>query len=191
MGNDPECSESPYQEPPATMEPGYIALFTLLGVFFFGGISYCFYRRQMQKQKKRYKRMFARRVAQRTGMAGSVSQLPPEKLLAEFQRIDAGLRKSSSHADGFISRDELWEFLSDGKAGEISESDFDALFDVMDPKNRGKVNFVEFAAFMSTCSEEFKDVKIKGSELRSGSALRSSVQRLSALKGDAGLKGQP
>ena len=50
IGNDPECSESPYQEPPATMKPGYIALFTLLGVIFFGGIGYLFHRRQMQKQ---------------------------------------------------------------------------------------------------------------------------------------------
>ena len=81
MGNDPECSESPYQEPPASMKPGYIALFTLLGAFFFGGIGYYFYRRQLQKQKKRYKRMFARRVAQRIVVAGSVSQLPPEALL--------------------------------------------------------------------------------------------------------------
>jgi hypothetical protein len=135
--------------------------------------------------------MFARQVAQRIGVAGSVSQLPPDKLLAEFQRIDAGLRNSTSHADGYISRDELWEFLSDGKAGEISESDFDALFKSMDLKNRGKVNFVEFTAFMSTCGDEFREVKITGRDLRSGSALKSSVQRLSVMKGDAGLQDDP
>ena len=184
MGDDPECNESPYQEPPATMKPGYIALFTLLGVFCLGGIVYYFHRRQMQKQKKRYKRMFARQVAQRIGVAGSVSQLPSEKLLAEFQRIDAGLRNSRSHADGFISRDDLWEFLSDGKAGEISEADFNALFKAIDLKNRGKVNFVEFIAFMSTCSEEFSEVKIKGMGVRNGRALDSAAQRLSVINRD-------
>ena len=107
-----------------------------------------------------------------------MSQLPPEKLLTEFQHID------KAHADGFIPKDELWEFLSSGKVGEISESDFNALFDSMDLKKRGKVNFVAFCAFLGTCSEAFREVKVTQSEVRSGSSLRSSVQRLSVLKGD-------
>jgi hypothetical protein len=61
----------------------------------------------------------------------------------------------------------------------------------MDLKNRGKVNFVEFTAFMSTCGDEFREVKITGRDLRSGSALKSSVQRLSVMKGDAGLQDDP
>jgi len=191
MGNDPECSESPYQEPPASMKPGYIALFTLLGVFFVGGIAYYFHRRKLERQKNRYKRLFARQVAQRIGVAGSVSQLPPEALLAEFKRIDKGLRRSSRHMDGYISKDELWRFLSSGKAGEITESDFNALFDAMDPEKRGKVNFVEFCAFLSTCREEFREVEINESEIRNGTALKQSAKRLSVLKQDAGSQDAP
>jgi Ca2+-binding EF-hand superfamily protein len=82
--------------------------------------------------------------------------LNPTDLLAEFERIDTGLKGGTS--DGFISREELGEFVSSGKAGEMSERDFNLLFDSMDIKGRGKVNFVEFCAFMSSCGKEIQEL---------------------------------
>jgi len=142
------------------MKAGYIALFAILGVALAAAAAYCWHRRQLRKQKKRYKRMFVQQVAQRVDLASSVSQLSPDVLAAEFQRIDKGLRSSSSRQKdgGYITRPELWEFVSSGKAGEISEKDFDALFDAMDVKKRGKVNFVEFCAFFSACGDEVREV---------------------------------
>ena len=40
----------------------------------------------------------------------------------------------------------------------MSEKDFNLLFDSMDVKGRGKVNFVEFCAFMSSCGEEIHEL---------------------------------
>ena len=107
-------------------------------------------------QKKRLRKQFAQQVARRVDLRGSVSQLNPTDLLAEFERIDTGLKGGTS--DGFISREELGEFVSSGKAGEMSERDFNLLFDSMDIKGRGKVNFVEFCAFMSSCGEEIQEL---------------------------------
>jgi len=39
----------------------------------------------------------------------------------------------------------------------MSERDFNLLFDSMDIMGRGKVNFVEFCAFMSSCGKEIQE----------------------------------
>ena len=130
----------------------------------------------IKKQKKRMRKQFAQQVAKRVDLRGSVSQLNPTDLLAEFNRID---KVQGGTSDGFISREELWAFVSSGKAGEISEKDFDLLFDSMDTRNRGKVNFVDFCAFMSTCSEEVHEL---ANEKKGGKEemLRTASMRLSS-----------
>lgn len=191
QGNDPSCTDSIYQEPSASMKPGAIAGFCILALVVVGAIGYSLHRRAIKKQKKRLRKVFARQVAKRVDLRGSVSQLSPEDLAAEFKRIDKGIKEDGS-ADGFISRDELWDFVSSGKAGEISEKDFDALFDAMDTKGRGKVNFVEFAAFMSTCSDEVREIVAEEQAKGGGSSggrgntsdarLHAASMRLSTLK---------
>ena len=192
QANDPSCTESTYQEPSASMKPGAIAGFCILGLVFAGVIGYVLHKRAIKRQKKRLRKVFAQQVAKRVDLRGSVSQLNPEDLAAEFKRIDTGIKEGGS-ADGFISKAELWEFVGTGKAGEISQKDFDALFDAMDTKGRGKVNFVEFAAFMSTCSDEVREI-VADEKARSGGAggrgstgssaarLHSASMRLSTLK---------
>jgi len=190
QGNDPSCTESIYQEPAASMKSGAIAGFCILALVVVGAIGYAIHRRAIKKQKKRLRKVFAHQVAKRVDLRGSVSQLNPEDLAAEFKRIDKGIKEGGS-ADGFISKDELWEFVGTGKAGEISERDFDALFDAMDTKGRGKVNFVEFAAFMSTCSDEVREIVAEEQAKRGGTGgrgsssdvrLRAASMRLSTLK---------
>ena len=105
---------------------------------------------------KRLRKQFAQQVARRVDLRAYVSKLNPTDLLAEFERIDTGVKGGTS--DGFISREELWEFVSSGKAEEMSERDFNLVFDSMDIKGRGKVNFVEFCAFMSSCGEEILEL---------------------------------
>ena len=156
-GTDPSCTRSPFQEPSPGMKPGAIAGFCILGLAIVAAVAYVLHVRSVKRQKKRLRKVFALQVAKRVDLRGSVSQLNPADLAAEFKRIDKGIKEDGS-ADGFISRDELWDFVSTGKAGEISEKDFNTLFDTMDAKGRGKVNFVEFCAFMSSCSEEVREV---------------------------------
>jgi hypothetical protein len=105
---------------------------------------------------KRLRKQFAQQVARRVDLRAYVSKLNPTDLLAEFERIDTGVKGGTS--DGFISREELWEFVSSGKAEEMSERDFNLVFDSMDIKGRGKVNFVEFCAFMSSCGEVIQEL---------------------------------
>ena len=105
---------------------------------------------------KHLRKQFAQQVARHVDLRAYVSQLNPTDLLAEFERIDTGVKGGTS--GGFISREELWEFVSSGKAEEMSERDFNLVFDSMDIKGRGKVNFVEFCAFMSSCGEVIQEL---------------------------------
>ena len=101
-------------------------------------------------------KQFAQQVARRVALRASVSQLNPMDLLAESERIDTGVKGGTS--EGSISREELWEFVSSVKAGEMSERNFNLLFDSMDIKGRGNVNFVELCAFMSSCGKEIQEL---------------------------------
>ena len=83
------------------------------------------------------------------GHEGSTLQLEPEDLADEFRRID-------SSNDGNIQREELWDFVSSGKAGVMNRRDFNALFRSMDVDGNGSVNFMEFCSFMSTCGKNYR-----------------------------------
>jgi hypothetical protein len=184
-GVDPSCTASPYQNPPVSMKPGPIAGFTILAIFVVAIIGYFFHRRSVKSQKKRLRKQFAQQIAKRVDLRGSISQLTPTDLLAEFKRIDQSVKGGTS--DGFISREELWEFVSSGKAGEMSEKDFNLLFDSMDIKGRGKVNFVEFCAFMSSCGEEIHELAKEEKEGYSrDEKLDAASRRISTRKLDGG-----
>lgn len=176
-GIDPSCTTSPYQDPPRSMKPGAIAGFTIAAIVVVAIIGLFLHHRAIKKQKKRMRKQFAQQVAKRVDLHGSVSQLNPTDLLAEFNRID---KLQGGTSDGFISREELWTFVSSGKAGEISEKDFDLLFDSMDTRNRGKVNFVDFCAFMSTCSEEVHELANEKGGKNKQEMLRTASMRLSS-----------
>lgn len=183
-GVDPSCTDSPYQNPPLSMKPGAIAGFTILAVIVVAIIGYFLHRQSVKSQKKHLRMQFARQVAKRVDLRGSVSQLNPSDLLDEFKRIDKSIAGGTS--DGFISREELWKFVFSGKAGEMSEKDFNLLFDSMDVKGRGRVNFVEFCAFMSSCGDEVHELakeKKKGhsrDERLSAASNRISMRKLDA-----------
>jgi hypothetical protein len=182
QGIDPSCTESPYQNPPASMKPGAIAGFTILAIVVVAIMGYVFHRQSVKRQNKRLRKQFAQQVAKRVDLRGSVSQLNPTDLLAEFKRID---QIQGGSSDGFISREELWQFVSSGKAGEMSEKDFTLLFDSMDIKGRGKVNFVEFCAFMSSCGEEVHELAMEKEENEGYSReekLYAASRRLSSRK---------
>ena len=182
IGKDPACSDSLYQEPAATMKPGYIALFVILGIGVLIAAFYAVYRKAISDKEKKMRRLFVQKVAKRVDLKGSVSQLPPIQLVEEFKRIDQGLRTSGTNGDGFISRQEMWDFISSGKAGEMSESDFDTLYNAMDIDGDGKVNFVEFCAFFTSCGDEVKAFNGDGAGASNEAILREASMRISTLK---------
>ena len=139
---DPECSVSPYQEPSASMLPGPIAGFVLGGIAILLTCFYFIHRYLHKRQAKRYKTVFAKRIAETIQVNKSIRSMGPEELAEEFKRVDL-----QTH-DGLITKDDLWEFISSGKAGEISKGDFNALFAAIDADGDGQVDFLAFCSFM-------------------------------------------
>jgi hypothetical protein len=149
---DPACSESPYQEPDAEVKAGPIVGFVLLGVAILSILAYLWHRHQIAIIMKSNRLQFARRIAETIRFESSHRQLTPDALAEEFKRID-------KEGNGVISKDALWSFLSTGKAGNIEESAFNALFAAMDLNGSGAVDFLEFCAFMGQCHDDFEKVK--------------------------------
>jgi Ca2+-binding EF-hand superfamily protein len=147
---DPECSESPYQEPDASVKGGAIAGFTVAGIVLLIAGLYALHVMKSRQQKQRYKTKFAKRIAANIDRTKSMRQLTPEALGREFKKID------SENPGGNITKEGLWKFLSTGKAGDISQSDFNSLFAAIDLDNNGTVDFLEFCTFMGQCSDEYR-----------------------------------
>uniref|UniRef100_A0A7S3Q5T8 EF-hand domain-containing protein n=1 Tax=Chaetoceros debilis TaxID=122233 RepID=A0A7S3Q5T8_9STRA len=148
---DPKCTVSKYLEPDATVKAGPIvgivsAVFAVLLA-----VLYLVHRRAMEKQKERLKNMFAKHVVQslKIGIGASGDFFSMEALQEEFKRIDVG----EEGGDGVISKAELRAFMTSGKMGKVTDSDFDTLFGIIDADGSGEVDFIEFATFMG----EIKD----------------------------------
>jgi len=156
--NDPECSVSPYQEPNGKLRPVFVAgicifaaLLLVLGLFLA-------HRWVLARQQKRFRVTFATRVAETISLRPSRRTLTPEMLGKEFAKIDKNLSEEGA-GTGYITREALWEFVSSGKAGEMNEHDFNALFASLDVDHNGKVDFLEFCNFLSSCGSEFNEAR--------------------------------
>lgn len=86
-----------------------------------------------QQQTQRYHNVFERGVVQTIKIKTRAKQLSPELLKAQFATIDGD-------TSGDISKDELWKFLSNVKAGTINESGFNALLVVIDINDSGTID---------------------------------------------------
>jgi Ca2+-binding EF-hand superfamily protein len=130
---------SPYKEVDGSAESGAFAGFTVSGIVVLIAILYGLHIWRTNQQARRYKSKFAERNADTIDLRASMWQLPPEALASEFKRID------SETQDGSISKEALWNFMSTGQSGELSESDFHALFAAIDLSLTGTVDFLEFS----------------------------------------------
>lgn len=174
------CSESPYQEPKAKVKADVIAGLVVGAAAILIGIIVAHFMWRLKEQQKRMKLKFAARIAETIELGASMDMiLSPDALKAEFERIDAGHVK-----DGKISKDELWEFMSGGSVGTITENDFEALFRAIDLDKSGSVDFLEFCHFLTLCGKDFdravSDVQNKspkkGKDTRMNSLSRSLVE---------------
>merc|ERR1712137_521386 len=82
-----------------------------------------------------------------------MDSLTEEQLADEFKRIDSG-------GDGYIQKEEMKEFMMSGKAGKLSESDFNAMWTALDFDHSGKVDFIEFCTFLSHCGSEYDELTV-------------------------------
>ena len=178
---DPSCSVSVYQEPAASLNGFGITLasFLVLSFIVFGG--HLLKRHIAAKQLKRCRSHFAKVIAERIGHTGHLSQLGPKELEEEFKRIDIGLKKN----DGMIQKDELWTWISSGKAGIMKKEDFDALFNSMDMNGDEEVSFIEFCGFMARCGSEYdKEAETLLARPAKGDQIRGITRMVSMKKVD-------
>ena len=147
---DPSCSVSRYQEPPGSMRVDVLTGLVITAVIFFVGSFYLLHRYRLRQQEIRFRTNFAKRVADAIEVSESFYALDASKLLEEFQSINP-------NGDGLVLKERMKEFMQSGKVGYISESDFGALWAVMDMDNSGSVDFLEFCAFLAQCEHLLKD----------------------------------
>lgn len=152
---DPKCTISKYQEPEATIKAGPIvgivcAVFAVLLV-----ALYLIHRSAMARQKERLKDVFAKHVVQSLGIGKGASAdfFTMEGLQREFNQIDVG----EEGGDGKISKKELHAFMTSGKMGDVSDSDFNTLFGIIDSDGNGEVDFIEFASFMGDIKSNIEE----------------------------------
>ncbi|CAJ1931231.1 unnamed protein product [Cylindrotheca closterium] len=149
---DPECAVSPYSEPEASVLAGPVVGVVLAVTVLIFLALFTLHRRQMNQKEAIVRTMFASRIAEgiklHGGNDGSSSCLSPDELLAEFHKID-------QDKGGSIDKEELWAFLNSGTTvGNMSRTDFDLLFSVIDFDQSGSVDFNEFVSFFAKCDKE-------------------------------------
>jgi hypothetical protein len=162
---DPKCSASKYIEPEATVKAGPIvgivsAVFAVLvAALYFAHL------RAMRLQKERLKNLFAKHVVQslKIGMGASGDFFTMEALQEEFKQIDVG----EEGGDGMISKAELHAFMTSGKMGKVTDSDFDTLFGIIDADGSGQVDFIEFATFMGEIKSNVQAIEVDKGLMRS------------------------
>jgi len=174
---DPSCSESPYQEPDGKVKSGVIAGFTVAGFVVLLAILYLVHAYMVKKRDERNRVKFASRVAQTMSIRKSARSLTPDMLEKEFNKID------KEHG-GRITKEALREFLESGKAGEINDRDFEALWAVMHSDSSDTVDFLEFCAYMAQCQDEYNAAARanRGSIAVAASMARMSVARSLSVK---------
>jgi len=149
---DPNCSPSVYAEPKARVKADVVAGIVVAASIVLIAMIVAFFIIRSKQKEKRLKYMFATRIAEDVKIEGSLDMiLTADALKTEFERIDASIDK-----DGSISREELWTFMTSGKIGTMSESDFDVLFRAIDLDKSGNIDFLEFCNFISICGTEMQ-----------------------------------
>jgi len=85
---DPDCSESPYQEPDADVRGEVIAGFVVAGAVLLVGALYVVHLRVIKKQSERIREALVKRIAADINVGFSDQALTVEGLQEEFNKID-------------------------------------------------------------------------------------------------------
>ncbi|KAL7578918.1 hypothetical protein ACA910_006893 [Epithemia clementina (nom. ined.)] len=138
---------------------------------------------RLKQQEQRYKTRFVEQIARNIEIGPSPGHITPEKLAQEIQHIAAG--------KSYLCKADLQKWMSDIKLNFISQRDFDALWDAMDLKRTGHVDFLEFILFLSACGPQFHQVYEQHAKLPKSERLKLAARRLSNFTrygGEAGVR---
>ena len=140
-------------------------------------IAFLFYWWRLKQQEKRYKKRFVQQVARNITIAPSGGAIPADKLAEEIKHI-------GDH-NGKIKKQDLKNWMADGKLGEISNSDFEALWAAMDIDGTGEVNAIQFCVFLSGCGDAFDEVYEEQKHMSDDEKAKLASRRLSVLNQSA------
>jgi hypothetical protein len=84
----------------------------------------------------------------------------------------------------YYSITELKAWIDEGKLGNISDKDFNALWSALDIDGSGTVDFVEFCTFLSGCGEAFDEVYDQQEKMSKQEKMKYASSRL--LNSNAG-----
>lgn len=149
IGKDPTCSESPYQEPSASLNGGGIALITVLCTALVAAIAYALHHRAKTMQENRMKLAFVRSIAKTMNRRVAAESLSVDDLKVQFETIDTG-------KNGTISMDELSKFLDD-QDQTLDDQDFKVLWNAIDLDGENEIDFSEFVAFYATVRGDYNE----------------------------------
>jgi len=155
---DPKCSESIYQEPSVTIKAGPIVAIVCAVFAVLIALLFYLHRRSLNKQKDALKNTFAKHVIDTLGIGKGASAefFTMDALTKEFNAIDSG---TDEGGDGKISKAELKAFMTSGKIGEVSDSEFDTLFGIIDADGNGDIDFIEFTGFMGDIKNNIESLQ--------------------------------
>ncbi|KAL7581703.1 hypothetical protein ACA910_022245 [Epithemia clementina (nom. ined.)] len=153
---DPQCSSNPYQEPDGEVKPGVIVAFVVSGVVFLLAIAFICWLLFARAQMKRSREFFAMRMAEtmKTSEKLNVLEFTPEEMLKEFKVLQ-------QNANGELSKENMYIFLSNGPRGYMDYWDFLAIWRVINMKKNGTMDFLEFCSIMAHTNKELAEAKRK------------------------------
>lgn len=168
----PLCGPTPYIENTTVNAVVVTTVAVVLSVSVVGIAAYALHRYFSRKQKRLIQLRMIRGIAQNITISSAPGQLNAETLQKEFELIDRD-------KGGTITKDEMKQWLEDGKLGEISDKDFNSMWVAMDIDGDGAIDFVEFASFLSSCGEAFDEVFKEQERMTKAEKIRFASRRLS------------
>ena len=139
---DPSLLKSPYIEPDGSVTAGFIAGVTIPSIIVALAIIYFIHSYRFKKQRDRINTHVTSAVFENMSFDPTVeTDLSPKALEREFSRID-------KDKGGLVSKEEMWNFVSTGRAGEMERNDFNLLFKIVDIDGNGSIDFMEFCTYM-------------------------------------------
>jgi len=181
----PQCGVTPYFEA-TTVNAGLVGGLTaalaviVLGIAIF--VMKKIQRGKVEDEKDRLRTLFGAHIITSLGIGkdSPADALSVGALQKEFGAIDVS-------GDGTISKAEFKDFLTSGKMGEVPDSDFNALFGIIDIDESGEIDFVEFTTFMGQIraileNNEFKDSSGQRHRLDTEISMKQSSRNLISMK---------
>jgi len=148
--------------------------FLVAGIFAGLIVVYIFCRLYRTKRERRMKMRTLYGIAQNITITPTAGMLNAEDLLKEFQHMN-------KNKGGKITKDEMRNWIEDGKLGDISDRDFNLMWGVMDIDGDGEVDFIEFSAYLSGGDEAFEKVFKETEKMTKEEKMAFASSRLSQI----------